>query len=401
MIKITFVGDIMIEPPVLKAARRKNGTYDFDDIFAPAKGLLSEADFLVGNLETPLAGADSGYTDDYYIFNAPDSFADAVKKAGFRMVSTANNHTFDRGYEGMERTIQVLDSKGIGHHGTFLPGTQRSEAFYATVGDHRVAIIAYTYGVNRVKGKRYETTGKYADTVNLLRPEKEGIYQPGVFRKPDRIDKLFKMFDAEKRGRIKKALGLPHNYPRADDRLDKETMEPYVERFQADIREAKENADLVIFYPHVGGQFNPRPGAISEYVMDKALEAGADAIIASHSHIVQKARLRGDVPCLYSLGNYNMSPLSSLMLHEYLPDYGLAVHLYAEQGRIVRTTFSILKIVEIKGSQVCAWPVDEYAGKLTSGAQRETLEAHVRQIHKTVTGHPPQGEIIQREYLLE
>ena len=97
--KITFVGDIMIEPPVLKGARQKDGSYNFDEVFAYARSLLGEADILVGNLETPLAGEEALYTQHYYAFNAPDAYADAVKKAGFHMVSTANNHTFDRGFE--------------------------------------------------------------------------------------------------------------------------------------------------------------------------------------------------------------------------------------------------------------------------------------------------------------
>ena len=35
--KITFLGDIMIEPPVLKAAKRRKGKYDFSGVFAPSK----------------------------------------------------------------------------------------------------------------------------------------------------------------------------------------------------------------------------------------------------------------------------------------------------------------------------------------------------------------------------
>ena len=396
--KITFVGDIMIEPPVLKAARQADGSYNFDEVFAHSQSLFDEADILIGNLETPMAGEEAVYTDDFYVFNAPDTYADAVKKAGFDMVATSNNHTYDRGYEGLKRTIKVLDEKGIGHHGTTLPGTERQEAWYTEKDGLKLAVIAYTYGVNPVRGKRWKTEGEYAEAVNLLRPETETIYQPGVWRGPNWVDKLFKRFDSEKRGRIKLMLGMPANYPRADDRLDRKTMAPYVERFQSDIRKAKEKADLVVFYPHVGGQFNPRPGAISEYVVDKALEAGPDAILASHSHIVQKAEMRDNVPCFFSLGNFNMSPLSSLMVHEYLPYYGLAVHLYVEDKKIVKTTFSILKIVETKGSQVCAWPVDEYAKTITAQADKDALDAHVRQTYKTVTGQELTGEIIRREY---
>lgn len=399
--KITFLGDIMIEPPVLKAAHRPDGSYDFYPVFEKAQSLLDEADMLVANLETPLAGPEAEYTKHHYAFNAPDAYADAVKKAGIHMVSTANNHTFDRGFEGMERTIRTLDEKGIGHHGSFLPGTERPEAFYMDVDGTKVAVIAYTYGTNYSgSGRKCLAAGKYAGTVNLLRPQTETVYQVGVMRK-DWVDKVFSFVLPEPRGWIKKFFGMPMNYPRADDRLDKKTMAPYVEQFQADIRKAKEKADIVIFYPHTGGQFNPHPGAITEYVMDKALEAGADAIMASHSHMVQKAELRSGVPCAYSLGNFNMSPLSSLMLHEYLPDYGLALHMYVEDKKITRVTFSILKAVETKGSQIVAWPVDEYYASFTGAEQHSELEKHVSQIFKTVTGKALTGDVIRREYPLE
>ena len=398
--KITFIGDIMIEPPVLKAAKQKDGSYHFDEVFARAQGLFDEADILVGNLETPLAGEAALYTQHYYAFNAPDAYADAVKKAGFHMVSTANNHTYDRGYEGADRTIRVLDEKGIGHHGSCLPGTQRPEAFYIERDGVRVAVIAYTYGTNYGgSGGKYLAEGDRAGTVNLLRPQPESVYQAGVQRK-DWVDKLFPKMRGEKRGDIKKFFGMPSNFPRADDRLDKKTMAPYVAQFQQDIRTAKEKADLVLFYPHVGGQFNPRPGAISEYVIEKGLQAGADAVLASHSHMLQKAVLRHGVPCAYSLGNFNMDPLSSLVLHEYLPDYGLAMHLYVEDKKIVKTTFSILKMCRKKGGQTNTWPVDALYETLDEKG-RAQLEKEVAQIYRTVNEKQLQGPVIRHEYELD
>ncbi|MBR5848377.1 MAG: CapA family protein, partial [Bacteroidaceae bacterium] len=153
--------------------------------------------------------------------------------------------------------------------------------------------------------KKMMAVGEKANTLNLLRPQTQSSYQPFVYRGDTWVDKVFKFLDAEKRGWVRKFFGLLPNYPRADDRLDKKIMPPYVARFQEDIRKAKENADLVLFYPHVGGQFNPYPGAFSEYIMDKALEAKPDAILASHAHMVQKAELRDGVPCFFSMGNFN------------------------------------------------------------------------------------------------
>lgn len=399
--KITFVGDLMIEPPVLKAAKQPDGTYDFFPMFSGMQRLLSEADLLVGNLETPLAGEEAQYTQHYYAFNSPDSYVDAIQKAGFHMVSTANNHTFDRGFAGAERTIRVLEEKGMGHHGSCLPGVERPEAWYFEKDGLTVAVIAYTYGTNYPgSGRQCLAEGEKAGTVNLLRPQQESAYQVGVFRDKDWVDKVFACFDDEKRGWIKGFFGMPMNYPRADDRLDKKTMAPYVAKFQADIRKAKEKADLVVFFPHTGGQFNPRPGAVTEYVMDKAVEAGADAVLASHSHMVQKAHLRGSVPCAYSMGNFNMDPHSSLMLHAYLPEYGIAVHLYVEDKKIQRTTFSIFKAIHEKGRLITPWPVDELYERLDEKG-KAALEADVRQMYETVNEKPLTGPVIRREYTLD
>lgn len=395
--KITFIGDIMIEPPVLKAAKKASNEYNFDFVFEKAQSLLDEADFLVGNLETPLAGKEAVYTEHHYAFNAPDEYADAVKKAGFDMVSTANNHTFDRGFEGAVRTLDILDEKEIGHHGSFRSGEERTAAFYKEVDGVKIAVIAYTYGTNYSgSGRECLAEGEKKGTVNLLRPQTETVYQPGVMRK-DWLDKLLPNMQAEKRGRLKKRFGMAPNYSRADDRLDRETMAPYVAQFQADIREAAKNADLVIFYPHVGGQFNLHPGAISEYVVAKAMEAGAHAVIASHSHMTQKAALRGDVPCAFSLGNFNMDPDSSLMLPECLSNYGIALHLYVEDKKIVKTTFSVLRMISDSKGVIRTWPVDELY-ECMNAPGRQQLEADVEQILQIVNGTLPDRSSICREY---
>lgn len=404
MKKLTFIGDIMAEPPVLKAAKRPGGQYDFSGVFAHVQSLLDEADFLVGNFEAPLAGKDAVYTQEHYCFNAPDEYADAVKAAGFDLVSTANNHTFDRGYEGMKRTIRVLGEKGIGHSGSFLPGSERPEAFYAQVGDLKVAVVVYTYGTNysaknlNSSGGTCLAEGEYAGTVNLLRHQSVSSYLPGVMHEKDWVDKLLPKMYQEPRGRIKKFLGMCHTYARADDRIDEAKTMPYLEQMQADIRKAKENADLVILYPHVGGQFNLKPGYFTQLVVDKAIEAGVDAVMASHSHCPQLATYKDGIPVAYSLGNFNMSPLSSLTYREHLSDYGLAVHLYVEDKKIRKVTFSMLKNYEKRGSQIAGYPVDELHASLPDGKEKTQLEKDVMKLYGIVTGKVMNKPDIRREY---
>ena len=394
--KITVLGDMMCEPPILKASKTKDG-YDFTGVFSKIKPMFQEADYVITNLEFPLAGEEAGYTDRFYAFNAPDSYADAVKEAGVDLVSTVNNHTFDRGAAGMLRTIEVLDKIGLAHTGTFLPD-KHEEAYYFELGGTKFAVVAYTYATNKgVKGE----DSKYFDCVNYLRPYNINTYLPEVREKMKTwVDKRFPKMKEEHRAIIKMAVGLPNTIERADDYIDFEDTKPYMDRFTADIRKAKEKADIVICYPHVGGQFNPEPGKFSEYVVAEAVKAGADAVLAGHSHMVQPIRFIDGIPCAYSLGNFSMSPNSTIIVKKNLPEYSLAMHLYVEGGKIEKITFSILKAVEKRGKQMVVYPVDVLYGELKREKERKELKEHVAKVYKYAIGKEPDGEIIQKEYKL-
>lgn len=398
MKRITFFGDIMCEPTVLKGAK-KGKDYDFNYIFSGAQSVLKGTDYRIGNLETPLCSAEMGYCDDFADFGCPDTMADALKNAGFDLISTANNHSFDRREEGLCYTIEQLDKRGIPHTGTFLPGTPRREAHYLDLGDMTVAVIAYTYNTNyTASGKHCKCEGEYADSVNLLHEQEQGTFLTTIST-TNWFDRLTKKFiDHDKRGRIKRFFGVPSSSQRPDDRLDVEKTQPFVDKFTADIQAAKENADFVIFYPHVGGQFDPHPGQFTEYIFDKALEAGADAIIASHAHVVQKALYRDGVLCAYSLGNFNMDPHSGLVVPEVLPGFGLALHLHMEDKKLVKTTFSIL-CDRLEQGKLVTRPVHELFPTLKEKQQKK-LRRDVRWIYETVVRQPLTGDIIRQEYEL-
>jgi poly-gamma-glutamate synthesis protein (capsule biosynthesis protein) len=403
--KITFLADIMCEPPVLKAARRKGDKYDFTGVFRYAKKLIGESDFVIGNLETPLAGKECGYTDTHIAFNAPDEYADALIDAGIDLISTANNHTFDRGYEGMERTIRVLDEKGIAHTGSYKRDEERPEAYYFERDGVKIAVIAYTYNTNYSgSGGTCLAEGEYEGTVNLLCSQKTRTYLPGVYRGSDWVDRLFKHFkfvkDENTPGKLKKLLGMTATYSRHDDCIDGKTDTKFIEKMQADIRLAKEKADLVLFYPHVGGQFNIKPGAFTEYVIEKALEAGADGIAATHSHIPQKFEWKNGVPCAYCLGNFNMNPKSYLAMPEILTNYGYALHLYVEDKKITRASFSMLKNYVDRDGQISSYPVDELYDSLKCEKEKKKLELEIRHLYGIVTGHVLTDNPVRREYEL-
>lgn len=394
--KLTFLGDIMCEPPILKASRREDGSYNFDGVFQKVRPMLAEADYVVSNLEAPMAGEEAKYTDCFFVFNAPDAYAEAIRDAGIDLISTVNNHTLDRGADGMMRTLRVLDDIGLPHTGSFLPEKGREEAYYFEVGGVKMAVVAYTYTTN----KKLPAGDENLQYINYLRDPAAPTYLPEVAKRMKTwVDKVFKKMKEEHRAVIKMCVGLPNTIERADDFMDPVTTPPYIDQMVADIKAAKEKADVVIFYPHVGGQFNPEPGMFSKYVVDKAIEAGADAVVASHSHMVQRAGVKEGIPVAYSLGNFSMSPNSTIIVKKNLPDYGLAMHLYMEDGKFVRSTVSILKMVEKRGSQMVVWPVDELY-KALSGSEQEKLVKDVRWVLGVVMGKQPEGDIIRKEYEL-
>ena len=86
-------------------------------------------------------------------FNTPDALGDALKDAGFDLVSTANNHCLDRGYDGMVRTLDVLDKLGLAHVGTYRSAEERAAqngVYVADMGGIKVAFLSYTYGTNGI-----------------------------------------------------------------------------------------------------------------------------------------------------------------------------------------------------------------------------------------------------------
>lgn len=392
MIKITVIGDMMCEPLLFSAAKRHT-SFDFSPVFANTCEMFRQADFVIGNLETPIAGENAGYVNNLFSFNAPKEFAIAAKEAGVELVSTANNHCVDRGFEGLLETVTSLDEIGLAHIGTDRVAGHENRTFFKEINGQTVAVIAYTYGVNytmhhRVLSKEQE------EHINLLRPYSDAIYlktpsKKSLFMRV--FNKAIHSFAQERQVAIKKALGMTYNTPRKDDAVDYEAVAPYLERFQQDIRQAKEQADLVLVLPHVGGQFNPEPGIFTELVVRAAKEAGADAIIASHPHIVQKAEIHDSVPCFYSIGNFSMSPNSNYLLHDHLPEYGLAVHLYIEDKKIQKTTFSILKIVEGKRSILSVWPIEQLS---------KPNEKEIKQVYQAVTGRALTEPVIRPEYEL-
>lgn len=146
---LLFAGDAMQHKAQLDAAYCGDDKYNYTECFEPVRSIISDADFAVVNLETPLGGPPYR---GYPCFSAPDSYAEALVEAGFDLLLTANNHTLDARDRGLKRTVSVLDSIAIPHIGTYCNAESRSQEIPLVINikGFKVGFLNYTYGTNGI-----------------------------------------------------------------------------------------------------------------------------------------------------------------------------------------------------------------------------------------------------------
>ena len=115
-VTICFLGDVMMHSRQIEAAYQENGEYDFSGYFSHIRESIGSADISVANMEFSLGGKPySGYP----AFSAPDDIAEHMAEIGTDVFLTANNHIFDRGKAGAERTLEIYRKLGQTHGVTF------------------------------------------------------------------------------------------------------------------------------------------------------------------------------------------------------------------------------------------------------------------------------------------
>jgi poly-gamma-glutamate capsule biosynthesis protein CapA/YwtB (metallophosphatase superfamily) len=151
---VVMSGDVLIHTGVWEsaedyaAARGKPGM-DFKPMFASMKPVYESADLAICHLEVPLAEPDGPFLN-YPIFSAPPQVVDGLKKDGIDVCTTASNHSLDTGFEGLERTLDTLDDKGVPHAGTAQTRKESRTPLILDVAGVKVALLSYTYGTNGI-----------------------------------------------------------------------------------------------------------------------------------------------------------------------------------------------------------------------------------------------------------
>ena len=101
-------------------------------------------------------------------------------------------------------------------------------------------------------------------------------------------------------------LGYDEFFPRAFEAGDKLPGVAWSENAQVvyDIQQARLKADVVIPYMHWGQEHEPRANDRQRELARVMIDAGADAVVGTHPHVVQDTETYKGKPIIYSLGNF-------------------------------------------------------------------------------------------------
>jgi hypothetical protein len=141
------VGDIMLGAGVGEAISR----HAPGQVFRAVKPVLSECDIVFGNLEAPLTDTETRHPLIRHRPRwAPPIAVEALRDAGFTVVSLANNHIFDCLDAGLAQTIALLRQHGIDHAGAGANMMQARSPALLSAGDVQLGLLAYTYPLHQV-----------------------------------------------------------------------------------------------------------------------------------------------------------------------------------------------------------------------------------------------------------
>ena len=282
-IEIMAVGDLLMHIDIVQAMYDwNNDTYNFDYNFELIKEYLEKADLTIANLETTLAGKESGFSG-YPCFNTPDELADSIKKAGVDILSNISNHSLDKGDYGFLRTRKVLKEKGFDVIGT-RDTEDESRYIIKDIKGIKVGIIAYSYTTDGYEGGRGLNGIPIPEELNLL-------------------------------------MNTFNHYDLDNDFL---LMKEQIEKMK------KEEVDAIVFYMHWGEEYQLEPNESQIKIANFLVNEGVDIIFGDHPHTIQPIDIiesedgKHNTAVIYSLGNFISSQRTESIGNPYTED-GLMV----------------------------------------------------------------------------
>ena len=241
-VTFAFGGDVMFEEPI------RSYLSEPASVFAPIRSVLKRADIAMANLETAITVRGTPTPNKEYLFRAPPSAFDALRRGGLDVVTVANNHGMDYGAQGLEDTLRTAKRKGFPVVGGGFNEAQAFHPWRTTVNGQRIAIIGATQVIDEEFLSWWEARGSQTGVASAK-------------------------YDME-------------------DRLVRQVMK------------ARRTSDTVVVYLHWGEELKSCPIDRQVSLAERLVKAGADIIVGSHAHVLLGGGMLGRAFVDYGLGNF-------------------------------------------------------------------------------------------------
>ncbi len=257
--ELIFAGDTSFGENYQDTIKKQGGTSVLETLgynhgLEKFKQLMTNADFVLVNLETPITNCkESPFKDQksYIHWTDIEKAPQTLIEHNVSLVSLANNHTFDYGIEGYEQTIDILKKYNLPIIGAGENIEQAGAPFICEINfaDKKItiAIIAAFEDVPSYRNK-YKV---YAD-----------IDKPGLM--PLNLERIARQVDA--------------------------------------IKQSDPNTFIILF-PHWGDNYE-WCNKEQQNFSDSIFNCGIDCMIGHGSHMMQEFEKRKNKVVLYSIGNF-------------------------------------------------------------------------------------------------
>jgi poly-gamma-glutamate synthesis protein (capsule biosynthesis protein) len=283
-VNLSLVGDIMYEGLYLDAVNAGENPDDYLKMVADK--YFNKDDISIGNLETTITDNNKLKVNGYgYEFCSPQNVIKALDNNSIDVLGTTNNHSTDRGIDGINSTIDYLkNNTNIMSVGSYKSKEDRANLRIIEKNGVKVGFVAYALGMNDF--------GTYIT-------ENEA-WRLGLYRKPPSYNQV---------------------------------SDEYIELMRQEIRELKKNVDVVVAIMHWGQEFHFEEREVDQIRLSKVLnEEHVDVVLGSHSHCFQPVKWYTSndgykTLVFYSMGNFTSSDptLDNRASLDYVKAYQLAL----------------------------------------------------------------------------
>lgn len=204
---------------------------------------LKQADFTMVNNEFPYSNRGTQAPDKQFTFRVDPSYVSILLKSGVDIVTLANNHVLDFGADALSDTLKTLDDAGIAYTGAGHSFDRASKLISKKVNGHTFGFLAASRVFPDVSWN-----------VENAQPGVLSAYDPS--------------------------------------------------RLLSAVQDARSKCDFLCVYVHWGIERNTTPEQYQISMAHALIDAGADAVIGAHPHVLQGVEYYNGKPIFYSLGNF-------------------------------------------------------------------------------------------------